>query len=73
LGGCRCSENVAGIRKGNLLRQNSDMNTICTGEPFDETIEREKKELNAQFRQVAIGHRNESSTEYDALEVDLYM
>lgn len=49
------------------------MNTICTGEPFDETIEREKKELNAQFRQVAIGHRNESSTEYDALEVDLYM
>lgn len=67
------SEDVAGIRTGNLLRHNSDMKTVCIGEPFDETFKREKNELDAQFRQVVIGHRNESSTEYDALDVDLYM
>jgi hypothetical protein len=69
------SEDVAGIRTGNLLRQNSDMKAICIGEPFDETYKREKEELEARYRQVARRHHNnnESFTEYDALEVDLYM
>ncbi|KAH8083484.1 hypothetical protein HD553DRAFT_324400 [Filobasidium floriforme] len=68
------SEDVAGIRTGNLLRQNSDMKVICIGEPFDETYKREKEELEARYRQVARRHHNnESSTEYDALEVDLYI
>jgi hypothetical protein len=51
------------------------MKVICIGEPFDETNKREKEELEARYRQVARRHHknNESSTEYDALEVDLYM